>query len=277
MAIRDRLLDLERHLKRLAGEPAPREPLEIRQALLERIVDLTQPVGRGRRVLPFDGLDVDVLAETEDARRVLEAVLERDEGLEAAVLAALSAAGCAPKAGFAVRVRYRRKAPAGWAGDQRFAVAGRATPGAEPVEATAPRAAGAAAGPPPAILLKVVKGRGARKALQLSADRVNLGRGAEVLDRDQRLVRRNQLAFVEGEAASDTVSRAHAHIRCLPSGECRLRDDGSAHGTRIVRAGATIDVAAGNTRGVRLQPGDEIHLGRAVVRFALAEDAGPAE
>lgn len=279
MAIRERLIDLERRLKRLAGEPAPREPLEIRQAVLDAAVDLTQPAGGGRRVLGFDRLDVDLLAETEEARRVLEAVLARDDGLTAAVRAALAGAGCTPGPGFDVRLRFRRRPPAGWQAGQRFAVRGEQVAAAvvPPTRAEAVRRQGPTAVAPPAIVLRAVKGRAVRKTVEAAADRVNVGRGEEVLDREQRLVRRNHFAFVAGEPASDTVSRAHAHIRCTASGECRLRDDGSAHGTRIVRAGHTIEVAAGNTRGVRLQPGDEIHLGRAVVRFDLAKDAGAGE
>ena len=118
-------------------------------------------------------------------------------------------------------------------------------------------------------MLKVIKGRATRKRLEVQAERINIGRHEEVSDRDRRLVRRNQCVFVEGEPLSDTVSRAHAHIRCALGGECRLRDDDSAYGTRIVRAGQTIEVLPTNTRGVRLQSGDELHLGRAIVRFDI--------
>lgn len=276
MAIRERLIDLERHLRTLIGEPPPREPLEIRQAILDAATDLARPAGAGRRVLPFDRLDVDLLAETADARRVLEAVLGRDAGLTASVLGALASVGCVPAPGLDVRLRFRRRVPAGWAPGQRFTVTGCA--GLTPPDAGAPaegeRRDDLTAGTPPAILLRALKGRVARKTVALSSDRINVGRGEEVLDRGHRLVRRNQFVFLADDPASDTVSRAHAHIRCAPSGECRLRDDGSAHGTRIVRAGRTIEVSAANTRGVRLRSGDEIHFGRAVARFDVAEDAG---
>jgi hypothetical protein len=119
----------------------------------------------------------------------------------------------------------------------------------------------------------VLRGRALRKSLEVTAERINIGRGEEVTDRDRRLVRRNDLSFVQGDEVGDTVSRVHAHIRCSPSGECRVRDDGSARGTRIVRAGRTIDVVPGHTRGVKLQPGDELHLGSAIVRVTLAPPA----
>lgn len=276
MAIRDRLLDLERRFKRLAGEPLPREPLEIRQAVLQAVTDMTRPTGRGRRVLPFDGLDVDLLAESEEARRVLHAVLQRDEGLEAAMRRALADCGCTVPASFTITLRYRRKPPAGWQAGQRFALRGHAAAASAASVPTAPAGPDPVAGLP-VVVLWAVKGRAARKAVEIASERINLGRGEEVADRDQRLVRRNHFVFVEGDQLSDTVSRAHAHIRCSPAGECRLRDDGSAHGTRIVRAGRTIDVSPGNTRGVKLQAGDELHLGRATLRFEFAAVATPGE
>ncbi len=119
-------------------------------------------------------------------------------------------------------------------------------------------------------MLKVVKGKANRRSLELRAERINIGRQEDVSDRERRLVRRNQLVFVEGEALSESVSRAHAHLRCTDAGECRVRDDNSAYGTRIVRGGQTIDVLPTNTRGVRLQPGDELHLGRVIVQVGLA-------
>jgi pSer/pThr/pTyr-binding forkhead associated (FHA) protein len=269
--MRNRLLDLEERLKRLAGESGPSEPLEIRQAVIQQIVDQTHPTGRGRRVLPFDRVDVDVVAETAEARRVIDAVLQRDEGLDASVQRALETAGCTPPPRLRIDVRYRKRPSATWAPGQRFAVTGQSV--AEAPAATRGTDAGSvtAEGARPAVVsLRVLKGRAARRSVEVTAERINLGRGDEVTDRDRRLVRRNDLAFTAGDEIGDTVSRAHAHISCGPSGECRLRDDGSAHGTRIVRGGRTIEVTPGNPRGVKLQTGDEIVLGKAVVRVTRA-------
>ena len=41
----------------------------------------------------------------------------------------------------------------------------------------------------------------------------------------------------------------------------------SEFGTRVFRDGRPIEVPAGNRRGERLRPGDEIYLGRACLRF----------
>jgi pSer/pThr/pTyr-binding forkhead associated (FHA) protein len=105
----------------------------------------------------------------------------------------------------------------------------------------------------------------------LALSRIDLGRGLEVRDTRHRLLRTNHVAFVEGSAAvNQTVSRRHAHIAEDPSGDHRLHDDRSEHGTGIVRGGRTIPVPPGS-RGVRLCSGDEIALGEARVRIRIEE------
>jgi hypothetical protein len=264
VAIKNTLLNLEKRLQRLAGERAPREPLEIRQAVLDAIADLPRPTGRGRRVMPFDRVEVELLAPTADVRREIEAVLDRDGGFDAAVRHDLAALGCDLPRGFAVAVQYRRKPPAGWGEGQHFAVTGDAS------EVTAPPAPGGDQAPPalPLVSLKVIKGRAVKKAVEVRAERINVGRQEEVSDRDQRIVRRNHLAFSEGDEIGASVSRAHAHIRCA-AGECRLHDDGSAYGTRIDRGGRMIEVPSGHGRGVKLRHGDALHFGRAIVELGI--------
>ena len=107
-----------------------------------------------------------------------------------------------------------------------------------------------------------------RWAFSLAAPRIDIGRSAEVRDHRNRLIRTNHVVFTEGEGGvNETVSRAHAHIDYEPrTGGFRLHDDGSEHGTGIIRGGKTISVLRG-TRGVRLQPDDEVVLGEARVRI----------
>jgi len=264
VVIKNTLLSLEKRLQKLAGERAPREPLEIRQAVLDAIADLPRPTGRGRRVMPFDRVDVEILAATADVRREFEAVLDRDGGFDATVRTDLAASGCDLPRGFTIAVQYRRKPPAGWTEGQHFAVTGHTS------DATDPRAPAGDAGAPalPQVSLKVIKGRAAKKTLELRAERINIGRQEEVSDRDRRIVRRNHLAFSEGDEIGASVSRAHAHIRCA-AGECRLHDDGSAYGTRIDRGGRMIEVPTGHSRGVKLQHGDVLHFGRALVALGI--------
>ncbi len=123
--------------------------------------------------------------------------------------------------------------------------------------------------------LTVMHGSAGETAMLVDKARTNLGRTLDVY-RTQGLSRRNHVAFVEDDDVSRTVSREHAHIeRSSESGEYRLfndrfysREKGESCNTWIIRDGSSQEVHR-NGRGVRLQDGDEIHLGRAVLRFEL--------
>jgi hypothetical protein len=133
--------------------------------------------------------------------------------------------------------------------------------------------AGTTPGTPPAVVpidLAVIAGTAARKRYVFSGVRIDLGRGTEVIDGGRRLIRTNHVAFLEGATdANQSVSRKHAHIMYLAkTAEYRLHDDGSAHGTALLRDGHTIPVPAG-TRGTRLRSGDEIVLGQARIRVTI--------
>jgi hypothetical protein len=68
------------------------------------------------------------------------------------------------------------------------------------------------------------------------------------------------------------VSREHAHIEYdRKTGECRLFNDrwyarGADCGMRMVRDGVSIEVHR-DTRGTKLETGDEIHLGGVILVF----------
>ena len=125
----------------------------------------------------------------------------------------------------------------------------------------------AARAPAAAGRVVVVKGKTGNPEYALERARTNIGRLAELTDADHRVIRRNDVVFEEGaDEANATVSRRHAHIR-LEDGDYRLCDDGSEFGTRVFRDGRSIEVPAGNRRGEKLRPGDEIYLGRACLRF----------
>jgi pSer/pThr/pTyr-binding forkhead associated (FHA) protein len=121
---------------------------------------------------------------------------------------------------------------------------------------------------PAPIEIRTVVGVMERRAYSLAAPRIDIGRGTEVRDHRNRLIRTNHVVFTEGGGGvNETVSRAHAHIAYEPpTGRFRLHDDASEHGTTIIRGGKTISVLRG-TRGVRLQPDDEVVLGEARVRI----------
>jgi hypothetical protein len=124
----------------------------------------------------------------------------------------------------------------------------------------------------------VVSAGGANKPeISLQKARVNIGRLVDVY-KAEGLSRRNDLAFAEDSPINRTVSREHAHIlHDKKTGEYRLFNDRwyqrgnkaeSNCGLWIVRDGMGQEVHR-DTRGTRLLPGDEIHLGKAVVKFQV--------
>lgn len=239
------------------SKSGPRGPLEIVHGILEAVEDRIEPAGRGTHVFPFNRIKVTVVAVSPDARARLSAVLDGPPTLQERISTRLRSEGC-DVPGLQVRVSYVGQADPAWT-TQEFHV-------------DFSRGASQELSPPPPpvvheITLTVIAGSAEKPDYALRLDRINLGRCAEVRDRRNRLLRTNHLAFIDGGGPiNETVSRAHAHIDCGKSGEYRLFDDRSGHGTSIVRIGRTINVPSGS-RGVRLQPGDEIVLGEARLRM----------
>jgi hypothetical protein len=236
----------------------PRKPLEIVHAILDAVEQQIEPTGRGTRVFPFNRLELSVVAPSREARGRLEAVFAGETPLRTRVLDRLQSARCSP-ADVVVEIQYVDHAEATWTAaefDLQFARV------AEP-EIDRP----AFEPQPGQIEIRVVRGSMERWAYSLAGPRIDVGRGAEVRDHRNRLVRTNHVVFTEGaDDVNQTVSRTHAHIAYEPvTGGFRLHDDGSEHGTEIVRRGRTISVDRG--RGVRLQSDDEVVLGEARVRI----------
>ena len=236
-----------------------RQPLEILLAILEAVEQRIEPTGRGARVFPFNRVEVSVVAPSLEARGRLEAVLGGDTPLQTRVLDRLRSAGCSP-VDVVIEVRYVDTAEASWnvpEFDLQFARIARPETDRRDLDAQ-----------PAPIEIRAVVGEMERWAYSLAAPRIDIGRGAEVRDYRNRLIRTNHVVFTEsGGGVNETVSRTHAHIAYEPpTGRFRLHDDASEHGTAIIRGGKTIPVIRG-TRGVRLQPDDEVVLGEARVRI----------
>jgi hypothetical protein len=124
----------------------------------------------------------------------------------------------------------------------------------------------------PATLI-VSSGSAHPMEIVLDKPRINIGRTADV-HHSAGPSRRNDLVFAEGDEIGASVSREHAHIIHAPkTNEYRLFNDRVYKGNEncgiwIVRDGLSQPVHR-SARGAALRPGDEIHLGRAVVRFQL--------
>jgi pSer/pThr/pTyr-binding forkhead associated (FHA) protein len=267
--VRDLEAKIARKVDRTVGDfvqSGTREPLEIVHAIVDATVQQIQASGRGRRVFPFDAVTATVAAPSRDARARFEAVLADGPSLRSRIIERLRSAGC-DVTDVDVTVNYVARAPKSWASQAFHIEFARAT--------TAARRDSDDASKPVRIDVTVLHGVAERRTCSFVATRIDLGRCAEVRDSNHRLIRTNHVAFVEGSAdVNQSVSRRHAHISYEPrSRGFRLHDDGSEHGTGIVRTGRTVAVPRG-PRGVRLHSGDEIVLGEARVRVRF--DAQPA-
>jgi len=133
---------------------------------------------------------------------------------------------------------------------------------------------------PPAqqtALLLVAAGIANQSEIVLDKTRTNIGRLTDVY-KAEGVSRRNDLSFAEDNPINRTVSREHAHIVCDKStGEYRLFNDRwykrgnkaeNNCGLWIVRDGMGQEVHR-DTRGTRLLAGDEIHLGKAILKFEV--------
>jgi FHA domain-containing protein len=264
---------LDSAARELMGSGA-REPIEIVNLIVDAVEQEIQSSGRGRRVFPFNRLVVSVLAPTRDSRARLESVLDGEPSLRQRIIERLRAARCSVE-DIVVEAAYVGRPQKGWSHQDFHIEFYRATHSGNTTHAGVASSAKPAAGldaTPARIELTVLVGTAEQTMYTLAADRIDLGRSVEVRDRRHRLVRMNHVAFVDqrGEV-NQSVSRQHAHITFDPgSGTYRLHDDGSVHGTDIMRNGRTITVPTGS-RGVRLRSGDEIVLGDARLRIAFPD------
>jgi hypothetical protein len=238
----------------------PRELAEVRLAVLDRVRDRSYRSG-GRKVFPYDLVRIALRGLEEDRRAVFAGRFFR-KYVEQEVRVALRNDGCRFPEDLRVEVD---------------ATGGLPLPGEEWLVvsvASQEHTPGAALAP---ARLVVREGTANVRELRLGKPRTNIGRVVDVY-RNEGLFRRNDLAFVEDTPINRSVSREHAHIRFdRATGEYRLFNDrwyplsgpGAAEcGTWIVREGMSQEVHR-QARGTKLEPGDEIHFGRAVVLFEL--------
>jgi hypothetical protein len=254
-------------LDRTVGEfvrSGAREPVETVHAIVEAVQSEIQSGGRGRRVFPFNAIAVTILAPSRDARARFEAMVEGEPTLRDRIISSLAAASCSV-GDLDVSIEYDSRARKHWRTPEFHIefdrVAKRERPAPKPADA------------PPRVELTVLHGTAARRTYSLPPSaRIDIGRCADVRDSRHRLIRTNHVAFLEGSnGVNQSVSRRHAHISYEPAARAfRLHDDGSEHGTGVVRHGRTLPVPRG-VRGVRLESGDEIVLGDARVRVKFGE------
>jgi hypothetical protein len=237
----------------------PLEPLEIRNAVLREIEAQIIPGPQGNRLFPFNEVTVELRARSAALDAALEATLE---GLEGAARQRIRERQCEAPRELTVRMARVTSPPEGWGPDQIHRVTFDRVASVPPVQLEVS----------PIALVLTLRGGQDAATYRLTHGRLDIGRTADVCDRNGQLIRRNALVVSEMYDPNGTVSRRHAHIKASFDGDSRrvftVYDDGSRYGTRLVRDGETIRVHPG-TLGVRLREGDELQLGEVVasVRF----------
>ncbi len=232
----------------------PPELAEIRLAILDSVREKSYRSG-GRKVFPYDLIRVQ-LRGVEQSRYGVFAGRFFRQYLEQEIAGALREAGCRYPENLRVQVDP---------------VVGLPLPGISwlAVDVLSQDPAALATG-----RLVVRDGTANVGELRLDKARTNIGRVVDSY-RSAGLFRRNDLAFAAETEVNATVSREHAHITYDRStGEYRLFNDRwyqrgpkpGECGLWIVRDGMSQEVHR-DSRGAKLEPGDEIHFGSAVVTF----------
>lgn len=131
------------------------------------------------------------------------------------------------------------------------------------------------AAPMPGAALHILKGKAHAETFRIENGAVNMGRLQEVRDAHGRILRQNDLYFLDhrtltgpDERINETVSRRHARIIYSPErqGFLLLNEQGS---TSVMRPGFPAPVRV-RLEPVPLQDQDVIYLGEAAIRFTLA-------
>jgi len=124
----------------------------------------------------------------------------------------------------------------------------------------------------PETKLLVTRGLAQQPEYRIKKERILIGNLSEVLDREGRMVRKNDIVFPDnGSEVNSSVGHAHARIWYdFDTQEFCILDEVSRYGTRIVREGVTLEVPSGDTCGICLRSGDDIYFGQAGLRFELA-------
>ncbi|SRR6266404_3881124 len=192
MGIGDSAERIEKKIKDLIfGPRGAREPLRIRQAILDEIEENIEPLGRAKSKFPFDQLVVYLLSGDEKQRAKLEAVFIEGESLRGQIHNRLHHAGCDPPAGLTVDVKLVEEAGPEWK-DRHFYVEYLKCK-QQKRQAGGDRKAKAKAAVPRARLI-VRSGQAVHKQYTFGQSRINVGRLPEVVNKG-RIERRNDLVY----------------------------------------------------------------------------------
>jgi hypothetical protein len=242
-----------------AAPDATASPLELLQAALDQLERKAQPSGRGARIFPYRRIVVHVAQPAAD-RAAIEAVFAQ---LQPRLRERLTELRCEPPATLDTRVIFDEAAPESASGDGVVLWVECSGEGDRALQRVATNDL-------PQLRVQVMKGQCEQPEYTLQEAGIAIGRGTEPMDSFGR-VRHNHVAFLEvRDGASETVARAHARLQFdQESRSYLLFNESSSNPTFIRRDGRSLRVAPRDPRGVRIESGDELQLGRAVLKLAI--------
>ena len=234
-------------------------PLELLHAALDEVERRIQPAGRGRQIFPYNRIVVRV-AQPDADPVAIDAVFA---GFVTRLQDRLGELKCEAPATIQASVTLVDPA-----GEPMPLLSVECLSDREPEMQPAP----AAADGYPQVTLTVMKGQCAETEYAFAEPMITIGRTAEPTDALGQ-VRYNHVAFLdERDGVTETVGRAHARLQFdEASRRYYLFNEGSSNPTSIIRAGRMVRVAPRDPRGVRVQSGDQLQLGRAVLRVRIHE------
>ncbi len=251
----------EARTKAILKAPAPTQPLELVDLVVDELARHVQPAGRGRYAFPFNEVRVTFVAPTATDQAYFDAICVGPPSIDGRIVRRLVSAGCEITiADLDVTLAFTDVPDPAWTLPFGLELAR--------VDASDRDIASTPATAPPRLEFHITHGTAAQTTCSFTEFPIAIGRGAEVRDNRHQLLRINHFVFVESDdEVSRSVSRRHAHIELDPrSGSPRLIDDNSAQGTSIIRQGKSIRVPKGS-RGLALRDGDEMVLGQARVKI----------
>src|SRR5262245_5753683 len=160
------------------------EPMELRRAVLDDVESKVVTAGGGKRIFPFNRLEVRLLADTPEQREALEAIVREAWDLRRDVADRLRESGASAPPGLQVDVQVTEEARPDF-GDRHWHVVYHRSEDA---------AAGGGPGHRPTLVLTITQGRAKQVVYSFdSSDRITIGRLDEVLDEEGRVKRRNDV------------------------------------------------------------------------------------
>jgi hypothetical protein len=248
---------IRKHLEGAFGHGTAHTPLEVRRAILEHIESRIVIDVDGSR-FPYAKIAVQLLPQKEAMRDVFESAFMQDDSLRTDVLAKIKDSGAAISEAIEISIELKSIEPDQNEAAPLFKI------NYYKVDPVRKRDI-------PEAKLIIVKGIAEQLFYVFKKERILIGRLPEVLDKEGRMVRKNDIVYQDnGEEINSTVGRIHARIWFdFEKLGFFIMDEVSRYGTQVIREGRSIDVPGGDPRGIILRHGDEIYFGQACLRFEL--------